>query len=306
MSKRGRQALLCLLLILLPAMSSAAGAYYYQMPLDTDGIDLRAHTVIGAIREYVLKDKDTLLEVARRFDLGYLEMILVHSEMDPWLPPAGKKIIVPTTWILPYTPSGGIVINVPELRLYFFLDKIQMVRTYPIGIGVREGPTPFGNFHIVEKTVNPTWHIPASLQEKYGRTHIPPGPDNPLGRYWLRLSNYDYGIHGTNTPWGIGRLVSHGCIRLYPEDIQDLFRWVQVGTSVQIVYEPVKVGFKEGRIFIEIHPDIYERIPDLLLHAQRVLAQKNVLHDTDLDLLIHAVAEQRGVPVDVTANKKGR
>jgi L,D-transpeptidase ErfK/SrfK len=205
--------------------------------------------------------------------------------------------------VLPAVNTKGIVINVPELRLYLFFTDIKMVKTYPIGIGVLDSPTPLGRFTIMEKTKNPTWNIPLSLQEEYGRQSMPPGPDNPLGAYRLRLSNFDVGIHGTNIPWGVGRLVSHGCIRLYPEDIGELFSEVKVGTPVEIIYEPVKIGFKEGHIFVEVHPDLYNVITDLFIDTARKLFIYQLWEEIDVDLLSKAVEEHTGIPVDITRKK---
>lgn len=293
--------LLCFLVI--SGTLHAKGAYPYRSPAHKEGVDPSANTVIGEFHDYVIKEKDTLLDIARRFDLGYLDIILFHPEIDPWLPPTGKKIMIPTAWVLPADDKKGIVINIPELRLYLFFNDIHMVKTYPIGLGVLGWSTPFGRYTIVEKTKNPTWNIPPSLQEKYGRATIPPGPDNPLGEYWLRLSNYNYGIHGTNAPWGIGRLVSHGCIRLYPEDIEELFSEVKLGTPVEIIYEPIKIGLKDGRIFVEVHPDLYNEISDLLLYTAKKLFSHRIWEKVDLDLLVQALEEQKGVPIDITRKK---
>jgi len=283
----------------------AGGAYSFCRPGQPESIDPAADTVVGASHEYVVKKDETLLDIARAFDLGYLEVILVHSDIDPWLPPTGKSLFLPTAWVLPPIPTGkrAIVINIPELRLYLFFNDIHMVKTYPIVLGVLDSPTPFGNFTIVEMTKNPVWIIPASLREKYGRRAIPPGPDNPLGEYRLRLSRHDYGIHGTNSPWGVGRLVSHGCIRLYPEDIEELFSLVTLGTPVSIIYEPVKIGFKGGRIFVEVHPDLYNEVDDLLIYTARKLFASRIWEDVDLDLLVQALEEHTGVPVDITRKK---
>ena len=281
----------------------AKGAYPFRSPEHEEELDPLAHTVIGEFRDYVITEEDTLLDIARNFNLGYLELILLYPNIDPWLPPTGEKITIPTSWILPVVDKKGIVINIPELRLYLFLNDIKMVKTYPIGLGVLDSPTPFGRFTIVEKTKNPTWNIPLSLQEKYGRKAIPPGPDNPLGEYRLRLSNHDYGIHGTNAPWGIGRLVSHGCIRLYPEDIEELFSVVDVGTPVEIINEPIKIGFKDGRIFVEVHPDLYNEISDPLLHTAKKLFTYRIWEKVDLDLLVQALEEHQGVPIDITQKK---
>jgi len=297
-------AVLCCVLAI-SGTAFAAGAYPFRSSGHHESIDPEANTVIGEFRDYVIQDKETLLDIARTFDLGYLDVILLHPDIDPWLPPAGRTIFLPTAWVLPPVTRGkrAIVINIPELRLYLFFNDIRMVKTYPIGLGVLDSPTPYGSFTIVEMTKNPVWGIPASLQEKYGRQSIPPGPDNPLGDYRLRLSRHDYGIHGTNSPWGVGRLVSHGCIRLYPEDIEELFSLVTLGTPVEIIYEPVKIGFKEGRIFVEVHPDLYNKIGDLLLYTARKLFTARIWEEVDLDLLVQALEERRGIPIDITRKK---
>ncbi len=301
--KKASSLFMFLFLFLLPLQSLAKGAYPYKFPGKKTGIDPAANTVIGTFQDYVTAKEDTLLDVARNFDLGYNEMVLAYPAIDPWITPAGEKLSIPTEWVLPPVNSKGIVINVPELRLYLFFNDIHMVKTYPIGIGILDAPTPLGRFTVIEKTKNPTWNIPLSLQEEYGRTSMPPGPDNPLGAYRLRLSNYDVGIHGTNIPWGIGRLVSHGCIRLYPEDIEELFSLVKVGTPVEIVYEPVKIGFKEGHIFVEVHPDLYNVIPDVLVYTARKLFISQLWFEVDIDLLNKALEEHTGVPVDITRKK---
>ncbi len=306
--RRVRKRVFSLLVLLLslasiPGKLYPMGAYHYRLPENKGGIDPSAHTVIGAFRDYVIKKEDTLLDIAKNFDLGYLELILLHPDIDPWIPPAGKKIEIPTSWVLPLFDKSGIVINIPELRLYLFLKEIQMVKTYPIGLGVLDWPTPFGSFEVLDKAKDPTWNIPPSLQEKYGRIFIPPGPDNPLGQYWLRISNQGYGIHGTNSPWGIGRLVTHGCIRLYPEDIEELYSTVDLGTPVEIIYEPTKIGFKDGRIYVEAHPDIYHKITDLLLYTAKKLFDYRIWEEVDLDLLVQALEEQKGIPIDITRKK---
>ena len=294
--------LVLFLLLMVPGKPHAKGAHPYQPPGDKEGIDPSANTVIGASQDYVITKEDTLLDIARNFDLGYNELALAYPDIDPWFPPAEKKITIPTAWVLPPVNKKGIVINVPELRLYlfFFFKNTRMVKTYPIGIGVLDAPTPLGSFTIIEKTKNPTWYIPLSLQAEYERTSIPPGPDNPLGAYRLRLSNHEYGIHGTNIPWGIGRLTSHGCIRLYPEDIEELFSLVTVGTPVEIIYEPIKIGFKEGRIFVEVHTDPYNETVDLFLYTAKILFTYRIWEEVDLDLLTQAIEEHTGIPINIT------
>jgi len=279
------------------------GAYIYRFPTRPHGIDIQAITIIGAPQTYIVQKDDTLLDIARNFDLGFSEIQLLYKDLDPWVPPEGMELTIPTFWILPEGRWNGILINIPEMRLYLFLKKISMVKTFPIGIGVTENFTPIGRFYIIEKSVSPTWHIPISLRDKYeGRKSIPPGPDNPLGSHWLGLSIRGYGIHGTNFPWAVGRLVTHGCIRLYPEDIVGLYPIVPIGSPVHIIYEPVKIGFKEGRIFIEVHEDIYHRIPDPLQFTLKKLEEKRIKDFIKIEKMKEALDQKKGVPIDITSD----
>jgi L,D-transpeptidase ErfK/SrfK len=285
---------------LLPA---ADGAYTYRLPNQPIGNDIQAITVIGALQTYVVQKDDTLLDIAREFDLGFSEIQSLYEDIDPWVPPESMELIIPTTWILPEGKRDGILINIPEMRLYFFYKKISMVKTFPIGIGVTENTTPVGRFYIKDKRVSPTWYIPPSLREKYGgRKIIPPGPENPLGSHWLGLSISGYGIHGTNFPWAVGRLVTHGCIRLYPEDIVRLYPMIPTGTPVEIIYQPIKIGFKEGHIFLEVHEDIYQRIADPLQFVLKKLEEKRIKDFIELEKLEEALDQRRGIPVDITSS----
>jgi L,D-transpeptidase ErfK/SrfK len=260
-------------------------------------------TVIGAPQTYTVQQEDTLLDIARNFDLGFSEIQLLYKEIDPWVPPKGLKLTIPTFWVLPEGKWNGILINIPEMRLYLFLKKRSRVKTFPIGIGVTENITPMGKFYIKEKRVSPVWYIPISLREKYeGRKSISPGPENPLGSHWMGLSKRGYGIHGTNFPWAVGRLVTHGCIRLYPEDILHLYPIVPIGTPVNIIYEPIKIGFYQGRIFIEVHEDIYHRISDPLQFTLEKLEQKGIKNLVTLEKMKEALDQRRGVPIDITSD----
>lgn len=290
---------IALLITYWPALAYG-GAFLYRFPNNEKGIDADAITVVGVLQHYYPKGEDTLLDIARKFDLGFHDLISLHPDIDPWLPPEGSKLFLPTSWILPETEKKGIVVNIPEMRLYLFMDSIHMVTSFPIGLGDFDWQTPVGVFFVEGKRINPTWHIPKSLQEEYGMATMPPGPDNPLGTHCLNLSPGDYRIHGTHQPWGVGRLVSHGCIRLYPEDIIELYKLVSIGTPVEIIYEPIKVGFKLGRIFIEVHKDIYGKIPNSLQHAIDMINKKDLRYEVDLGQLVWAVKEKNGIPVDIT------
>lgn len=258
--------------------------------------------IIGRPGEHTVKARETLLDIARQHDLGYNELEDLYSSFDPWSPPVGYTLVIPSQRIIPGVAGQGIVINIPEMRLYYFAMRGGQPRvlTFPIGIGDPSFPTPVGTFTLSSKEINPVWDIPPSLQEKHGTKVIREGPDNPLGSHWMRLSNTMYGIHGTNFPWSVGRLATHGCIRLYPEDIRRLFPVVAHGTLVRIIYQPVKLAIVNRRIFIEIHRDVYNVYGDLLSYCEKLLAAKNLGHLVDQDRVRHAAVAADGMPVEIT------
>lgn len=257
-------------------------------------------TVIGSPSWVKIGPKDTMLDVARRNGLGWNDVEGLYPRMDGWVPPDGKKLALPTFWVLPSSQHHQIVINVAELRLYFFEKAAGTVQTYPIGIGDEGWETPLGTFFINEKRTNPSWYIPQSLQAKYGMAVMPPGPENPLGDFTMKFSAGPYGVHGTAMPWGVGRLVSHGCIRCYPEHIRLLFPQVPMGTKLEIIYEPLKLGQKNGQIYVEAHPDVYKKIPDYIQYAQDKLAQFPLKDEVDRNKFQMAIKLQSGVPINVT------
>lgn len=257
-------------------------------------------TVVGSPKWYTIKHKDTLLDIARLNGLGFNSVELLYPRMDAWLPPPGKRIFVPTFWVLPPSDHYQLVINVPELRIYFFDQRSSTVQTYPIGIGDEGWESPLGTFRINEKRPNPSWYIPVSLQAEYGMAVMPPGPDNPLGEFVMKFSAGAYGVHGTSMPWGVGRLVSHGCIRCYPEHIRILYPQVAIGTTIEIIYEPIKFGRKNGRIFVQAFPDVYKKIPDYAKYALDKLTQYPFAKEVDQKKFMVVMSLQNGVPTDVT------
>lgn len=258
--------------------------------------------LIGQPLRHVISKDETLLDIARNYNLGYNELVDIYPEYDPWLPPVGRELLLPTERLLPDGTRNGILINVPELRLYYFTrkNKTSMVRTHPIGIGDTDFETPPGKYTIGNKALNPTWYIPPSLREKYKMASMPPGPDNPLGEYWLGLKGTMFGIHGSDIPWSVGRTVTHGCIRMYPEDIQPFFSLIQIGTPVQIVYEPVKIAQIGDSVFIEVHHDIYGKFADLAEFAKKTAEDKGIWELVDQELFMAALKNQKGIPVNVT------
>jgi len=264
--------------------------------------------VVGRMQRHRIVAKETLLDVARDAGLGFNEVQEANRGVDEWIPPAGLEVDVPTQWIVPRSDYRGLVVNIPEMRLYLFPPKskpgnVVTVRTWAVGIGTDDTPSPVGQFYITAKDKHPTWNVPDSIYQTMDRPKrrvVPPGPDNPLGAYRIRLSKGLYSIHGTDVPWSIGRLTTHGCIRLYPEDIGELYGLVHRGTIGELIYEPIKFGESNGQIYVEVHDDLYRRIPDLQRAALTLARQEGIAKRIDTERLRQAVREKRGVPVPVT------
>jgi L,D-transpeptidase ErfK/SrfK len=224
--------------------------------------------VVGSDQTIETVYEDTLYDLAAKYSLGSEELIRVNPGIDPWLPGAGTKIIVPGTHILPPGPREGIVVNLPEHRLYYFPKPkrggpIEVI-TYPVSIGKMDWRTPLGVTHVIQKQKDPTWYPTESVRKEHEAAgdplpaKVPPGPDNPLGLYAMRLAagNGTYLIHGTNNPIAVGLAVTHGCIRMYPDDVAALFPLIPVGTSVRLINEPVKVAWVDGELLLEAHPPV--------------------------------------------------
>jgi L,D-transpeptidase ErfK/SrfK len=288
-------------------LAALAGASAQAAELPTRG------DLIGAARAYVVKKNEILHDIARRNDLGFVEARAANPTVDPWLPGEGTTVTLPTAYLLPNTARRGIVINLGDQRLYYFHGAPGSVTSYPIGIPSRILEAHMGTTTIVRKRANPTWIPTASEREENPSLPeaIPPGPDNPLGAFALYLGWPAYVIHGTNKPDGVGRRVSHGCIRLYPEDIEALFATVTIGTPVTIVDQPVKVGWSDGALFLEVHPTQQEtdevemngvvHDPSPLDARTVILAKAAGFSDRiDWTLVERTVRERRGIPVRIT------
>jgi L,D-transpeptidase ErfK/SrfK len=225
---------------------------------------------IGATITTQTDAKDTLLDIARRYSLGYEEITNANPGVDPWLPGAGTVVVVPKQRLLPRAPRSGIVINLPEHRLYWYppaqAGKPAVVWSFPVSIGKMDWNTPLGRTTIVSKAKDAPWIPPKSVREEHAKRGeplpavVPGGADNPMGRYKMALGipGGAYLIHGTNRPAGIGMQVTHGCMRLYPEDIETLYGMVPLGTQVTIVNQPYKWGWVDGELMIEVHPPLQE------------------------------------------------
>ena len=290
--------ILLVLSVALPAW--AGGPFNIRPPATASGLDPQAVSVIGSPQHHMTKKGEDLLDVARHYDLGWTEIGAMYRQWDPFLVPPGTNILIPTMWIVPTGRTAQIIVNTGEMRLYYFVNNGAQVYTYPIGMGVLDYKTPTGKFSVNQKKVNPDWHIPKQLQKKYEMSVMPAGPDNPMGAFKLGLNWGDYGIHGCNLPWAVGRLVSHGCTRLYPEDIKKLFAMVPMGTKVEYIYEPAKIGFRSGRIFLSVHDDVYFKIRSMLLHVMSLIEQKGLTNQVDMRKVLQVVEEQTGMPMDIT------
>lgn len=211
----------------------------------------------GELQVFTTEYEDTFAGIGNDLALGYLELVKANPGVDPWLPGDDTTIILPRMYVLPDVRREGIVINLAEYRLYYFSE--EGVQVYPVGVGTEENPSPLTDAEVTMPLESPAWYPPASIRAEYEATGdylprmIPPGPGNPLGTHALMLSEKGYLIHGTNKRFGVGMPVSHGCFRMYNEDISRFVYQVQKGTPVQVIREPVKLGLSGGEVWIEVH-----------------------------------------------------
>ena len=220
--------------------------------------------VVGTMQIITAHQDDTLSDIARRFNLGYEEIVNANPGVDPWLPKAGTRIVVPTQFVLPDAPRHGVIVNLAAMRLFYFPKvkpgELQRVITHPVGIGRVEWKTPEGVTRVVAKQENPSWIPTPSIRKEHAKNGdilpavVPPGPDNPMGTHVLRLGWPSYAIHGTDKPPSIGLRGSHGCLRMYPEDITGIYRNVPVGTPVRIVNQPRLLGWRNGALYLQAYP----------------------------------------------------
>ena len=270
-------------------------------------------SLVGAVSRVRAKHEDTLADLARLNGLGHSEIRLANPGVDIWLPGRGTEVVLPNQFVLPAAPRRGIVLNIPEMRLYYFPPANEAgleVVTYPLGVGREGWSTPYLSTRIIQKKIRPAWHPPESVRKEHAEQGDPlpervePGPDNPLGNYAMRLGLPQYLIHGTNKPYGIGMRVSHGCIRLYPEDIESLFAQVELGTPVRIVNQPFKVGRHEGKLYLEAHPYLAEdaerfegNLTSVVGMLVRVTGDDGYVVDWDLAKAV--IAEKNGMPAQI-------
>jgi LysM repeat protein len=372
-SKTSLAVSLCLMLIAaaLPSLARAWSEDVFEhRPLFAYPVPQGRDNIIGNLVDYQLQKGDTLLDVGRWFGVSAKEISDANNHMDWWAPPVGTKIILTDEHILPDAPRVGLILNIPEMRLYYYYpspttgpsphrSKIKLkkddatpaefrkildteivedpddatpdpepetaaashkhkhhadghstvpevVYTFPVGLGRFDWKTPVGAFRVTAKVKDPTWVVPDDIYKEHlerdgEAEHVVPGgdDDNPLGHYKLDLSLPEYGIHGTNVPWGVGMEVSHGCIRLYPEDIERLFHKTKVGTPGSIIYQPIKFGWRGDALYVEVHSDLYGKYPGLWSLARDIVQKKNLEDTVDWKKLEDAVVAQNGIPTYV-------
>ncbi len=270
--------------------------------------------VVGNLTSVRVGSEDTFPDIARRHDLGYLELVAANPGVDPWVPGTGREIVLPTAHLLPDAPKQGIVINVAEQRLYWFRGQGDVV-THPIGTGRAGYSTPRGVTQIVRRQEHPTWTPgPSARREDPSLPAVvKAGPENPLGDYALYLGWPSYLIHGTNEPDGVGRRVSRGCIRLYPEDIESLFEQVPKGTQVRVVEEPIKLGWHGDALLLEAHWSLEQAtqveetgkfVPagdgDVVARIRALTSRALPPAEVDWERVARVLEERRGLPVRIT------
>jgi L,D-transpeptidase ErfK/SrfK len=282
-----------LLLATLPCLLLPASAVAKPPP------PARLMPIVGSIEKTLVRPEDTLLDIAFEHRIGFEALSRLNPDVDPWIPVPGTVLLLPTRYVLPDVEPRGLVINVPEMRLYDFRQDPPDV--YAAAIGDMADPSLLGVFKIGAKRKDPAWHVPKSIREEKPDLPavVPPGPDNPLGSRWMTIGNTSYGIHGTNVRWSIGRMATHGCVRLYEDQIERLFDRTPTGTRIELVYQPFKWGVEDGEIYLEVHPDLYALRPDRLSEALRTPRELGLLGQLDLEAVWQALDQQLGVPVRV-------
>jgi L,D-transpeptidase ErfK/SrfK len=273
-----------------------------------------SQTVVGNLASIPAHDNDTLSDIARHYGLGYNDITLANNGLDPWTLSKEQTVLLPLRFILPDTPHQGIVLNLANMRLFLYpAAETNTLHTYPVGIGRQGWNTPLGLTSIIDKKVHPDWTVPNSIKRehlKLGDTLpnvIHAGPDNPLGNYAMPLGFNSILIHGTNKPYGIGMQVSHGCIQLYPEDIEALFNQVSIGTPVRIVHQPYLAAWEDNKLYLEAHPPLEKWAnnkkalqTELKTKLKKLAAQKKVL--VDWHKVDEVLQKSDGVPTEVLAN----
>jgi L,D-transpeptidase ErfK/SrfK len=300
-----------------PQLPAPTATHKFEVVPDSD--------IVGYVQRTTIGKEDTLPDIARRFDVGYEEMVTANPGVDPWLPGVGKEVVVPTQFILPAAPHEGVVVNVAEMRIYYYpphkKGEPQVVYTHPIGIGKVGWKTPEGTTKIVSRQKDPVWVVPKSVRDEHAEdgeklpAQVPAGPDNPLGQYMFRLGWPSYLIHGTNKPYGVGMRSSHGCMRLYPEDIAVFFDLIPIGTKVTVVNQPYLFGWRDGVLYLQAYEVMEDDSRNWSKDRKRLLAKmlnpklgakiSEHSNEIDWDRVGELAHSPRAIPVPITGGLDG-
>lgn len=270
--------------------------------------------IIGQVAVVRTQDGDTLPDIARHFGLGHDALNAANPGVDVWVPPADSRVVLPLMFILPEATRQGIVINLASMRLFHFDGKSRSILTYPVGIGEEGRSTPLGDMRVERKAVRPTWYVPTSIRRAHAKkgdplpAEVPPGPENPLGEYALYLSRPTYVIHGTNKPYSIGLRATNGCLRLYPEDMENLYKAVPAKTPVHIVNQPYLIGRAAGMLYLEAHTpqeELNAADAKKKLYARLQDIEKKEATRLDWRLVEETLAQARGIPVPILEGSSG-
>lgn len=290
--------------------SSTAAALVF--PLPPKGVD-----VVGQLQTIMTDDTDDFHSISQDYNVGYYELVEANPGLNPDAIPKDTSVVIPSRFILPDAPREGIIVNLAELRLYYFPPGKNEVWTYPIGIGREGWLTPVCLTKVVSKKEKPTWIVPKSIHDDRAKQgvelpeKVSPGPDNPLGDYALRLGMLTSGaylIHGTNDPSGVGRRSSSGCVRMFPEDIETLFKSVAVGTPVRILNNAYKIGWYYKNLYLEAHLPLQEQQAefkrDLTPIVQSILTATEQNKDAvDWDKVQEIITDESGIPCCISQPK---
>ncbi len=271
-------------------------------------------SVVGEPQIVLTREEDTFSDLAREYGLGYDELVAANPGVDPWLPGEGVAILLPTQYILPDVPKRGVILNIASKRLFYYPPvkegELIQVMTYPIGIGRVGWETPLGETRLIAKARDPSWYVPASVRREHAAAGnplpsvVPAGPDNPLGKFVLKLDMPGYLIHGTNQPYGVGMRVSHGCVRLYPENIELLYSMVEIGEPVRIINKPYLAGWRNGELYIESHTPLEDdalSAEEQLQSMFAAISSQSAAFGSEeaMEQAKTIVADARGVPIRV-------
>ncbi|MGR8941628.1 MAG: L,D-transpeptidase family protein, partial [Gammaproteobacteria bacterium] len=270
--------------------------------------------MVGTLAAIDTREGDTLSDIARHFGLGFNDITLANADIRPWTPEPGSRVLLPLQFILPEAPQKDIVLNLANMRLFYYPKKERgRLYTYPVGVGRQGWSSPIGTTNIISKQANPVWHVPPSIQREHAEkgdtlpSVVRSGPDNPLGYYAMRLGFPSYLIHGTNKPYGIGMQISHGCIQLYPEDIEVLFKKVNVGAKVRIVHQPFLAAWQQDMLYIEAHEPLDKwaasktKLKKQFLKKLKALAKKKGA-EVDWERAERVMQRADGIPTPVLKN----